>query len=67
MSNDLIRSQRPDKAVHLDEVFVPDHQKNVISRLRETGHVPYRCTKMYATTQSDNKGCYLNGRGASSS
>lgn len=56
MSNNLIKAQKPDYVVHLDEVSVPDYQKKEVSRLRETGHVPYRCTRCYKTTGGEKRG-----------
>jgi len=49
MSDDLIRAQRPDREVHYDKVSVPACQKKPVSRLRETEHAPYRCTRSYRT------------------
>lgn len=56
MSNNLIKAQKPDCVVHLDEVSVPDYQKKEVSRLRETGHVRYRCTRSYKTTGGKKRG-----------
>lgn len=47
MSNNIIRAQKPDWGTTIDEVSLPAHQKKIISRLRETEHVPYRCTRCY--------------------
>lgn len=49
MGNNLIRAQKPDREVHLDKVSVPGYQRKPVSRLRETEHVPYRCTRSYKT------------------
>lgn len=47
MSNNIIRAQKPDREIHHDTVFVPAYHGKVISRLREDGHVPYRCTRCF--------------------
>lgn len=49
MANDIIRAQRPDRVQDLDEVHVPGFHRREISRVREVGHVPYRCTRCYRT------------------
>lgn len=49
MANNLIRAQKPAPEVHLDKVSLPSYQCKSVSRLRETEHVPYRCTQSYKT------------------
>lgn len=53
MSNNLIKAQKPDWGVHLEEVSVPAYQKKPVSRLREKEHVPYRCTQSYKTIDDE--------------
>ncbi len=52
MSGHLIRAQCPAPEIHLDKIT---HAPNPteISRLREVGHVPYRCTRSYKTSKTD--------------
>jgi len=50
MSNNLIKGQKLDREVHHDKVSAPVPQGRPVSRLRETGHVAYRCKRSYKTT-----------------
>lgn len=49
MDNNLIRAQKPDWRDHLEKVSVSAHQKEIISRLRETGHALYHCSRGFKT------------------
>jgi len=55
MSNNLIKGQKLDREIHHEKVSMPVPQGKAVSRLRETGHVPYRCKRSYKTTADGGK------------
>lgn len=45
MNLDFTGVQRMDEIKHHDKIVVLESQKREVSRLREKGHSPYRCTR----------------------
>lgn len=49
MNIDFAGVQRIDEVKHHDKVVMVDSSKREVSRLREKGHSPYRCTRGFRT------------------
>lgn len=52
MNIDFTGVQRMDEVKHYDNIAVPDFQKREVSRLREKGHAPYRCTRGFKSKKA---------------
>lgn len=52
MNIDFTGVQRMDEIKHHDSIAVPDSQKREVSRLREKGHSPYRCTRGFRSKRA---------------
>lgn len=52
MNNDFTGAQHMDEVKHHDSISLPDSQKRDVSRLREKGHAPYRCTRCFKSKKA---------------